>query len=115
MTAGIAVFYESGGNQTHKMQVLEVPATLSLFWALGIWITFFTEHKKSTHFIDSKIHSLGLSWWLRLNAGGLGFYLIWGTRSHMPQLRIPQATPEIEDPRFCMLQRKPSTAKNINK
>ena len=64
MMVRIPAFYESGENQTHKMQVLGVPATLFLFWALGIGITFFTEHKKrSTHFIDSKIHSLGLPWW----------------------------------------------------
>ena len=64
MMVRIPAFYESGENQTHKMKVLGVPATLFFFWALGIWITFFTEHKKrSTHFIDSKIHSLGLPWW----------------------------------------------------
>ena len=50
--------------------------------------------------------------WLRLrapNAGGPGSIPGQGTRSHMPQLKIPHAATK---KRFCMLQLKDPTCRN---
>ena len=49
--------------------------------------------------------------WLRLHTpstGGLGLIPGQGTRSHVPQLKIPHAATKIKDQRSCMPQLRPS-------